>query len=154
LSRHKKYPSTSFFLDVVGDISTIKSKLVNQNDSAKLAIWLEVFKRSVLKARPGENNQKRIFFTADIDGLSFSVLPFVILSETLPIAEIQHESVVYDSFEEFQILPRRLSVHDKPTIAVARPVLSYPVLVTQCENEDAEMCFQVRIFFADHDRFH
>ncbi len=72
-----------------------------------------------------------------------TVLPFVILCETLPTAQLKCESIIYESVEEFQLLPRRHSVHDKPTIAVARPVLFYPVVVTMNGNQEIDMFSQV-----------
>ena len=53
--------------DVVGDISKIQPLLVSQKDPAKMLIWMEVFKRSVIKARP--------------------IYPFVKVCEMLPVAD-------------------------------------------------------------------
>lgn len=69
----------------------------------------------------------------------------MILCETLPAAQMECESLVYDTVEEFQLLPRRHSVHDKPTIAVARPVLFYPVVVTINGNQNDADIFSLVI---------
>ena len=53
--------------DVVGDISKIQPLLISQKDPAKMLIWMEVFKRSVIKARP--------------------IRPFVKVCEMLPVAD-------------------------------------------------------------------
>ena len=53
--------------DVVGDISKIQPLLIKQKDPAKMLIWMEVFKRSVIKARP--------------------IRPFVKVCEMLPVAQ-------------------------------------------------------------------
>ena len=56
--------------DVVGDISKIQPLLVKQKDPAKMLIWMEVFKRSVIKARP--------------------IRPFVKVCEMLPVANCRY----------------------------------------------------------------
>ena len=108
--------------DVVGDISDIKSKLVNQNDPAKLAIWLEVFKRSVLRARP--------------------VYPFVVLSETLPTATASEVEQFYENVSEFKANenPFKISTFDeKIPMAIGRLVLVYAVVVTQSiDSQDVD----------------
>ena len=60
--------------DVVGDISKIQPLLVKQKDPAKMLIWMEVFKRSVIKARP--------------------IRPFVKVCEMLPVAHCRYVNLI------------------------------------------------------------
>jgi hypothetical protein len=87
---------------------------VLQNDPAKLAIWLEVFKRSVLRARP--------------------VRPFVVLTESLPIADASKTEIFFETVDEFSKIERKSSTFDRPNMGVAKQVLSFAVVVTT--NDD------------------
>ena len=60
--------------DVVGDISKIQPLLIKQKDPAKMLIWMEVFKRSVIKARP--------------------IRPFVKVCEMLPVAHCRYVNLI------------------------------------------------------------
>ena len=62
--------------DVVGDVTQIQPLLAQQKDPAKLVIWLEVFKRSVIRARP--------------------IRPFVRVAEMLPVAESRTVKLLCD----------------------------------------------------------
>ena len=62
--------------DVVGDISQIQPLLAKQRDPAKMLIWMEVFKRSVIKARP--------------------LYPFVKVCEMLPVAQSRKLQIFND----------------------------------------------------------
>ena len=97
--------------DVVGDIQDIKKKLVSQSDPAKVAIWIEVFKRSVLRARP--------------------VYPFVVITETLPTPTV---SIVEVFFEDAGAIPMKNIIEtsvivDRSFMARARPVVFHAVIV-------------------------
>ena len=67
--------------DVVGDINALKTHLMLQNDPMIISIWLEVFKRSVIRSRP--------------------IFPFVTLSEFLSVADQseEKESIFWESAE-------------------------------------------------------
>jgi hypothetical protein len=99
--------------DVVGDISDIRTKLVNQNDPVKLSIWLEVFKRSVLRARP--------------------VFPFVVVTETLPTPVVALPEQCYEAAAAFvpRVKAKTGAVDSTVVLAVAKPVLSHAVVVSQ-----------------------
>ena len=103
---------------VVGDIQDIRTKLVNQNDPVKVSIWLEIFKRSVLKARP--------------------VHPFVVLTETLPVAAVSRNEVF---FEFAGAIPMRDIIEtniivDRSFLATAKPVLFHAVIVSHAAGLD------------------
>jgi atypical dual specificity phosphatase len=75
--------------DAFGDISTLKKKIMEQNDPVKISIWLEVFKRSVIVSRP--------------------IYPFVVVAELLPVAAkedvgcgVEEDSFLWESIDDLR----------------------------------------------------
>ena len=88
--------------DVVGDISIIQPLLAKQRDPAKMLIWMEVFKRSVIRARP--------------------IQPFVKLSPMLHVAEVRTPHIVEPESNQAITLP--LSTYLKGTVPTARAMIT------------------------------
>ena len=108
--------------DVVGDVSQIQPLIAQQKDPAKMLIWMEVFKRSIIKARP--------------------LKPFVKLGEMLPVADSVTTQVFNDCTTFHKIPPtiptaRALvtTVSSLPSAKFARKRkddICYPIEVVEC----------------------
>ena len=115
--------------DVVGNIDEIKPLLIQQKDPAKMMIWMEIFKRSVIKARP--------------------IKPFVKVTEMLPIATTR-QLQVFDQCSTFTNIPSTVPTARtfvstvsmeqlKPTVSkgkMATEHIHYAVEVTDCFRAD------------------
>jgi atypical dual specificity phosphatase len=109
--------------DVVGDISQIQPLLAAQRDPAKMVIWLEVFKRSVMKARP--------------------IYPFVGICEMLPVATSRHVMMLCDS-------SNFTKVHQTiPTVRALYTTVTEPTLVPQPIVQKKSRDFQYAIEVVD-----
>ena len=83
--------------DVVGDISIIQPLLARQKDPAKMLIWMEVFKRSVIKARP--------------------IQPFIKISPMLHVAQVRTP-------HQFEPQINFLTIPPKATVPTARALVT------------------------------
>ena len=70
--------------DVVGDLNRIQTMLATQKDPAKMLIWMDVFKRSVIKTRP--------------------IKPFVKVCKMLPVATSRTPHI-FNNFGTFSKIP-------------------------------------------------
>ena len=84
--------------DVVGDISIIQPLLARQKDPAKMLIWMEVFKRSVIKARP--------------------IQPFIKISPMLHVAQVRTPHL-------FEPQINFLTIPAKATVPTARALVTF-----------------------------
>ena len=89
--------------DVVGDIAQIQPLLAQQRDPAKMLIWMEVFKRSVIKARP--------------------LYPFVKITGMLPVACIRQLQVFNDCTSFTKIHCTIPTARALTTVVSSRPVV-------------------------------
>lgn len=110
--------------DVVGDISLIQPLLSTQKDPAKMLIWMEVFKRSVIKARP--------------------IKPFVKIAELLPIADMRKVHIFNDCTNFANIPPTvptaraLVTSYTKPEAPKkARKDLNFAIEIVDCFRADA-----------------
>ena len=83
--------------DVVGDISIIQPLLAKQKDPAKMLIWMEVFKRSVIRMRP--------------------IQPFTKISQMLHVAEVRTPHL-------FEPQINFLTISSKSTVPTARALVT------------------------------
>ena len=83
--------------DVVGDISIIQPLLARQKDPAKMLIWMEVFKRSVIKSRP--------------------IQPFIKISPMLHVAQVRTP-------HQFEPQINFLTIPPKATVPTARALVT------------------------------
>ena len=119
--------------DVVGDIHLIQPLLATQKDPAKMLIWMEVFKRSVIKARP--------------------IQPFVKVCELLPVACSRTPHIFTDctsfSSKPPPTIPTARALHtfvcdNVPTGALPSPIrkknssktIQYAIEVVDCFTAD------------------
>jgi hypothetical protein len=84
-----------------------------QTDPVKVSIWLEIFKRSVLNARP--------------------VYPFVVLTETLPVPAVSKIDVLFEDAGAISMkkIIETSVILDRSIMAKAKPVLFHAVVVDQ-----------------------
>ena len=105
--------------DVVGDIAQIQPLLAQQRDPAKMLIWMEVFKRSVIKARP--------------------LYPFVKVTGMLPVACIRQLQVFNDCSSFTKIHSTIPTARALTTVVSSRPT----VQAVQAKERQVQYSVQV-----------
>ncbi len=109
--------------DAFGDMNALKARIMQQNDPALIAIWLEVFKRSVIFSRP--------------------IYPFVVVTEPLSIASKAELGTSEETADEWKEIAEFSYTYGKARRTAAQDMeqeLHYETVETYSE-EATDDCF-------------